>query len=91
VTAPSWHCKQIPNGPNPMVVCEREALMRENGLLRSLVRALADGACLRRDDRPAWERIVWVGSEFTFELTADESALFDAITSPTTSPTEETT
>ena len=22
-----WHCQQIANGPNPVVVCEREALL----------------------------------------------------------------
>jgi hypothetical protein len=25
----SWHCKQIPNGDNPIVVCERETLQAE--------------------------------------------------------------
>jgi hypothetical protein len=24
-----WHCKQLPNGSNPLVVCERETLLAE--------------------------------------------------------------
>lgn len=32
--ADDWHCKQIPNGSNPLVVCERESLEAEIERLR---------------------------------------------------------
>lgn len=34
-----WHCKQIPNGANPLVVCEREALQAEIERLRAAIDA----------------------------------------------------
>jgi hypothetical protein len=37
-----WHCKQIPNGSNPLVVCEREALQAEVERLRAAGDALAE-------------------------------------------------
>ena len=35
--ADEWHCKQIPNGSNPLVVCERESLQAEIERLRQEV------------------------------------------------------
>lgn len=40
--ADDWHCKQIPNGSNPLVVCEREALQAEIERLRAAL-AIASG------------------------------------------------
>ena len=56
----TWHCKQIPNGDNPLVVCERETLMRELEAERKLADALA--AALERieakgKETPDWEPI----------------------------------
>jgi hypothetical protein len=34
----SWHCQFIPNADQPLVVCEREELMKEIDLLRSILR-----------------------------------------------------
>ena len=43
----SWACKQLPNGMNPIVVCERETLRAELERLRAendeLRRRLAEG------------------------------------------------
>ena len=37
-----WHCKQIPNGQQPIVVCERETLTAEIERLRAAGDALAE-------------------------------------------------
>lgn len=29
-----WHCRQIPNGPSPIIVCEREQMQNEIEALR---------------------------------------------------------
>lgn len=42
-----WHCKQIPNGSNPLVVCEREALQAEIERLRAIVTSVNDLHSLR--------------------------------------------
>lgn len=42
MSADEWHCRQIPNGMNPVVVCEAESLRAENLALRLVVRALVD-------------------------------------------------
>lgn len=59
-----WHCKQIPNGVNPLVVCERETLQAEIELLRAVVDALIArpfrGTSLERRDRmygSDWEAV----------------------------------
>lgn len=51
-----WHCKQLPNGDNPIIVCEREQLMAEIEQLRSAV-ADRDATieALREDYRDALE------------------------------------
>lgn len=36
----AWHCRQIPNGPSPVVVCEREELQEEIVALRAVVNEL---------------------------------------------------
>lgn len=38
----AWHCAQLPNGDNPLVVCQREQLTAENALLRSILCKLLD-------------------------------------------------
>jgi hypothetical protein len=40
-----WACKQLPNGMNPIVVCERQDLLDEIARLRAAGDALAE--CLR--------------------------------------------
>ena len=40
-----WHCKQLPNGMNPIVVCERQDLLDEIERLRAAGDELAE--CLR--------------------------------------------
>ena len=35
-----WHCKQLPNGANPIVVCERAVLLAETDRLRAEVERL---------------------------------------------------
>lgn len=35
-----WHCKQIPSGHGPVVVCEKEQLRAERDTLREIVRAV---------------------------------------------------
>jgi hypothetical protein len=37
-----WHCKQLPNGMNPIVVCERQDLLDEIERLRAAGDALAE-------------------------------------------------
>ncbi len=36
-----WHCKQIPNGQEPIVVCERETLKARIEELEAALRTLA--------------------------------------------------
>ncbi len=40
VMAQPWHCRQIPNGNQPIVVCERETLWAEIERLRAEVERL---------------------------------------------------
>ena len=40
--ADEWHCKQIPNGSNPLVVCERESLQAEIERFHALINNLAN-------------------------------------------------
>ena len=65
-----WHCKQLPNGANPIVGCERAVLLAETDRLRAEVErlraagdALAEALTLpfalsstaARDARTAWQ------------------------------------
>lgn len=56
-----WHCKQIPNGQQPIVVCERETLTAEIERLRAAGDALAEalhGWCNGMDAfTDDWERL----------------------------------
>lgn len=45
-----WHCKQIPNGSKPLVVCERESLQAEIKRLRAAGDALASAF----EEIPQW-------------------------------------
>lgn len=54
--ADAWHCKQIPNGSNPLVVCEREALQAEIERLRAAGDALA--AVLRSGSDTGWDAAI---------------------------------
>ena len=47
-----WHCKQIPNKQQPIVVCERDALTVEIGRLRAAIDALLTD--IDGDHRPEW-------------------------------------
>ena len=47
-----WHCKQIPNGQQPIVVCERETLTAEIERLWAAGDEMADAAT-----RQQWSRL----------------------------------
>ena len=55
IASRGWACKQIPNGQNPIVVCERGQLNDEVARLRAEVATLARRLQRRREHGREWQ------------------------------------